>query len=298
MNGLARSLKDVSPRWARTGANVVTRGYGMATAGWRPMPDFLLVGTKRGGTTSLWNNLTAHPSILPMFPAVRGRKSTDFFFAGSDHTERWYRSHFHTGAYRTRVARRVGGHVATGEASPLYMWDPRIPPRIKALVPAVKVLVVLRDPVDRAYSHYLERVGQDEERLDFRDALAAEESRLAGEAEKMAADPRYHSVVRDWHSYRSRGIYAPQIRLLQELFAAEQLLILPSEGMYADEQSAFDRVCDFLGVRRHRFRTFQHHNKTAGRPMPRDVRDELVDFYRPHNEQLYTLVGEDYGWSR
>ncbi len=294
---VARRAKDMSPRWVKDVADAGTRAWGVATSGARPWPDFLLVGTKRGGTTSLWNNLVHHPCVLPMFPGVRGLKSTDWFFADDRHGERWYRSHFDTRQRRRRVSGREGSAVVSGEASPYYMWDPRIPPRIAATVPGVKVLVVLRDPVARAYSHYQERLGQGVETLAFGDALAAEDGRLSGELEHMLEDPGYHSTAHDWFSYRSRGVYEPQVRRLQDLFG-DRLLVLASESMYADEQATFDRVCDFLGVRRHGYARFEHHNKTRSDPMPASVRDDLTTFYAPHNEALYRLTGVDHGWSR
>jgi hypothetical protein len=93
-------LKDRSPRWAKDVANSVTRRYALATVSRRTRPDFLVIGAKRGGTTSLFNYLMMHPGILGLFPQSRGRKSSDFFFKNIDKGEDWYRSHFHTRSYR------------------------------------------------------------------------------------------------------------------------------------------------------------------------------------------------------
>lgn len=295
---IARRVKDASPRWVKDVSNTVTRTYGTRTAALRPLPDFLVVGTKRGGTTSLWNYLGAHPAVLPMFPAVRGRKSTDYFFADCTRDEAWYRSHFHTRAHRARLARRLQQPTVTGEASPYYMYDPRICARIRTTLPHAKIIILLRDPVDRAYSHYQERVGQGVEPLAFIDALRAEQTRLAGEAELMASDRTYHSTAHDWFSYRDRGVYHLQVRRFLDAFAREQVLVLPSEDLYRDPQASFDVVSHFLGLQCFALPTFPRHNHLPVEPMEDPVRRELTAFFAPHNARLYELVGRDYGWSR
>jgi hypothetical protein len=294
----SRKAKDASPRWVKDVANLATRSYAVATASVRPLPDFLIAGTKRGGTTSLWNYLVRHPAVLPMFPGVRGRKSTDYFFGNDAHDQRWYRSHFHSRPYRSRLSRRLHQRVVSGEASPYYMMDPRICERIRAVAPDVKLIFLLRDPVLRAYSHYQERVGQGTEVLSFEQALAAEEPRLAGELPRMLTDPKYHSEAHDWYTYRSRGVYHSQLAPFLQAFPAVHVLVLPSEDLYRDPQPTFDVVCQFLGLNPLPLDSFERHNYIPISPMGAGVRRELEDFYAPHNEQLYAMVGRDYGWGR
>jgi hypothetical protein len=111
-------LKDLSPRWVKDVANAFTRSYGLASAPLRPAPDFLIVGTKRGGTTSMFSYLLRHPGVLGLFPQSRGKKSTDYFFKETGRGESWYRSHFHTSVYRSRLAKRLGYAPVGGEAAP------------------------------------------------------------------------------------------------------------------------------------------------------------------------------------
>lgn len=289
-------IKGSSPRWAKDAANWGTRRYGMATAGWRPLPDFLIVGTKRGGTTSMWNWLVEHPAVLPMFPAVRGKKSSDYFFDGGAAGERWYRSHFPTQAYRSRMARRLGHRVVTGEASPLYMYDPRICAQVADLMPDVRVIIQLRNPVKRAVSHWQERVEQGVEPLGFEAALAAEQQRTDGELDRMLADPRYYSKEFDWYGYRHRGIYAPQVSQWLSTFSADQILFVISEEFSADEQSVMNTVSDFLGVPRYQRTAYPRHNLSPKVSIDPAVLTELAEFYRPHNQELYQLLGRDLGW--
>ena len=283
-------------RGLRESAKSVIRAAGTATARLRPPPDFLVIGTKRGGTTSLWNWLLQHPACLPMVPARQHLKSNHYFYWHFDRGPGWYAGFFPTGATRRLAARRAGGPVVTGEASPYYMFDPRVPARVAAQLPQAKIVILLRDPVDRAASHHRERTRAGVEPLAFADALAAEEGRLAGELERIAADPFYYSRPHDWYSYRSRGIYAPQVAAWQAVVPPERMLIVQSEEMYADPRGAFDTVTDFLGVGRIEDLQARRYNYHQHEDMPASVRAELTEFYRNHNRELFELIGRELSW--
>ena len=291
-------LKDRSPRWLKDVANVSTRAAALATVSQRPTPDFLITGTKRGGTTSLYNYLLMHPGVLGLFPQSRGKKSTDWFFADNTRSEAWYRSHFHTERHRAQLADQLGYAPVGGEASPYYVWDPRIAPKVKALAPEVKSIFLVRDPVERAWSHYQERTQNGVEPLSFADALDAEERRLAGEPERMAADPGYHSTAHDWYSYRSRGVYLPQLQNWLQHFDAHQVLVVRSEDMYADVQGVVDRVSDFLGLGHSTLPTTKPFNASHHKSsVPEPIRSELARFYAPHNAALESFVGQTFDWT-
>lgn len=297
MSRLTR-YKELSPRAAKDVANWATRSYGVATAARRSNPDFLVIGTKRGGTTSLFNYLLMHPGILGLFPQLRGRKSTDYFFKNYGEGEQWYRSHFHTARFRERVESRLGYPPVSGEASPYYLWDPRIAARVQALAPGTKAIALLRDPVERAWSHYQERCQNGVEPLTFEEALAAEGRRTDGELEAMASDPAYYSEAHDWYSYRARGVYLPQLENWVSAFPRDQLLVLRSEDMYADVQAVFEDVCRFLGLPTVELPTRRTFNASARAPMPEPAREELSDFYAPHNARLADWLGRDVGWDQ
>lgn len=294
--GITARAKDRSPRWVKDVANAATRAYAVRTADRRHLPDFLIIGTKRGGTTSLWNYLIQHPLVMPMFPASRGLKSPWYYYVNYARGDRWYRSHFATERELDRVEARHSVRPVTGEACPYYMYYPPVPERVRARTPDVKIIVTLRDPVKRAYSHYWERVGEGVEDLSFEDALAAEPERLRGEREKMAADPLYYSRAHDFYSYRDRGVYRPQLEQWFSVFPRERFLIMAAEDLYRDEQAAVDRVTEFLGLPAHPLRAAQRHNHLPAPPMNERTKAELADFYRPHNKALFELLGEEYDW--
>lgn len=289
-----RVLKDQSPRWLKDVANVTTRAFGMATASARPLPDFLVVGAKRGGTTTLWNAMLGHPQVLGMFPEVRGLKSNEWFF-DRRRSQRWYRSHFHTRRHRAARERQVGRTVV-GEASPYYMYGPHIPGHLRQVVPHAKLVVLLRDPVERAFSHYQERRKEGVEWLGFEDALAAEQDRLAEDADLRRDDPTHYSRAHDFFSYRDRGVYLPQVQRLQLHFPEEQLLVRISEDLYRDPTRVLDDVASFLGIDPFPAQPVEHHNRIPRAPMPDHVRAELASFYAPWNQRLAEHLGVELPW--
>ena len=288
-------LKRVVPAGGKEAAGAALRAWGRATAALRPLPDFLIVGTKRGGTTSLWNYLLQHPGVLPMFPSAANRKSPHYFYWHYDRGPGWYRSHFATGATRLAASRRTGGPVVTGEASPNYLYDPRVPSRVAELMPAATIVVLLRDPVERAYSHYKERTREGVEKLSFEEALAAEPGRLAGEVERMEDDPYYYSRPRDWYAYRDRGLYLPQLQGWLKYFPSA--LVLRSEDLYADPAAITRQVTDRLGLEPAPLREATRFNYRPAKGMPAAARAELSAFYAPHNRALADYLGRDLGWT-
>ena len=291
------TVKDASPRWLKDLANKATRAYATHTASMRPVPDFMVIGTKRGGTTSMFRYLLMHPGILGLYPQSRGKKGTEYFFRHTAQDDAWYRSHFHAEPYRRMRERRLGYRPLSGEASPYYLWDPRVAGRVHAVAPNIKAIVLLRDPVKRAWSHYQERVANGVEPLDFGEALRSESDRLDGELEKMLADPHYYSAAHDFYSYRARGEYLPQLQNWFSYFDQSQVLILRSEQMYDDVQATLDRVSDFLGLPRHELPTTKTFNSGARRPFDPAIRAELTEYFAAPNRALEEYLGIPLHWS-
>ncbi|MFC4058767.1 sulfotransferase domain-containing protein [Planomonospora corallina] len=297
---MARSLlaqaKDRSPRWMKDAVNAATRAYAVRTADRRHLPDFLIIGSKRGGTTSLWNYLVRHPLVMPMFPESREIKSPWYFYVNYARGDAWYRSHFATERRLDRLERRYGVRPLTGEACPYYMYYPPVAERVRERMPDVKVVISLRDPVRRAYSHYWERVDAGTETLGFEEALAAEPERLRGEAERMAADPYYYSRAHDFFSYRDRGVYLPQVERWLRLFPRENILIIAAEDLYRDERGTVAEVVRFLGLPQWELPVADRHNHLPAPPMNPGTAAALADFYRPHNEGLFQLLDRKFPW--
>lgn len=270
-------------------------GYGVQTSGRRPLPDFLIIGTKRGGTTSLWNYLIQHPLVPRLFPAWN-TKSTHYFEEHWRRGEAWYRSHFPTTRQREVLQRRHGGPVRAGEAAPLYMFHPLAAARVAALMPSVKLVVLLRDPVERAYSHWKERRTHGIEPLEFAAALAAEQERTEGERERLIAEPEYFSEAYDWYTYRARGRYLEHLEPWLDRFDPAQFLFLPSEDLYRDARGTYRRTLEFLGLPAYDLASFKVYNDRRSAPLDPALRAELTAYYRPYNDALRRRLGMELDW--
>lgn len=294
-----RAIKRRIPKPVKRAVRSALRSYGVQTSRSRPLPDFLVIGTKRGGTTSVWNWLVRHPHVAPMFPSTQQIKSPHYFDINFTRGERWYRSHFPTRSALTRAARKTGFRPLCGEASPYYMFHPLAPERVAKTIPDVKLIVTLRNPVDRAYSNYWERLGSHAEDLPtFEEAIDAEEDRLDGEVQKILADPSYYSVHHDSHSYLARGRYLEHLEPWLSLFDAGQILILPMEEITKSAAATYVRIQEFLGLPVVEIPELPHHNKLPVEPMNPDTRARLVEYYRPHNAALQERLGTIFAWDR
>lgn len=215
-----------------------------ATAGNRVLPDFVIVGAQKAGTTSLYNYLGQNPAVVPL-----RSKELHFF---DNHLARgldWYRSRFCTSEELDAASATAGSPAQTGEATPFYMFHPLAPKRMQRVIPDARLLLVLREPTERAYSHYQHERRKGVEALSFEEAIAAEGDRLAGELAERGVtafdDPRSHQRHA---SYDARGHYAEQLERIIEYYPRDQLLVVLSDDLFVDQQRTYDRVCEFLGL--------------------------------------------------
>jgi hypothetical protein len=245
-------------------------------------PGYLVIGTKRGGSTSVSEWIAEHPQVAP----CRTGKGSHYFDVNHHRGEAWFRSAFPPPAPPWRI---------TGEGSPYYMFHPLAPQRIAEALPEVKLIAVLRDPVERAWSHHKYEAARGKEELSFEDALDAEPTRLAGERERMIADPSYDSYEYRYHAYLARGHYAEQLAHLGEFFPQDQILVLKSEDLFAHPSEQLARVWDFLGLDQVVLDGLRAHKVGASSSsIPEAVAQRLSDYYAPHNDELFRRTGIDF----
>lgn len=273
-------------KWALT-------SWGLVTSPLRLLPDFIVIGAQRAGTTSLYRYLIQHPSARGALPA----KGVHYFDTSFEKNDAWYRAHFPTRLTRRYVALRNGTELVTGEGSPYYIFHPHSPQRIADLLPHVKLIAMLRNPVDRAYSHHQHEVARGFEHLTFEEALDREQERLAGEVEKMRRDPLYVSFGHQHHSYLARGLYGEQIKLWHSFFPRDQLLILKSESFFADPGRELERVQRFLGLPAWSPRAYERYNALPRDSMRPETRERLAEYFALPNRLLFDYLGLDYGWN-
>lgn len=269
------------------------RRFGVATSELRGLPDFLIVGAKRAGTTSLWNSVVRHPNVLPMFPARMHIKGTAFFTTNHGRGLRWYRSHFPLRVNRAVRARVDGVRPVAGEATPYYLFHPLAAGRAARVAPEARIVVILRDPVDRAYSQYRERVRHRAETLSFEAALDAEEERLRGEEDRIRRDDGYVSFAHEHLSYVEQGRYAGMIERWLEAYPRERFLFLLNEDLDRDPSGQLNRFVDFLGLPPRSPSEVPRDNYHPGEPMDPSIRARLAETFAGDNRRLAALLGMD-----
>jgi len=287
----AQAVWQRLPQPARDAAKSAWALYAGLTSRNRVLPGFLIIGTQRGGTTSLYNYLVQHPSVAHALT-----KELRFFDINYAKGVDWYRSRFPSRGHLQRMKRAGSADPVVGEASPDYLFDPHVPNRVAETLPDTKLIVLLRHPVDRAFSHYWHQVKRGHERLTFDQAVAAEEGRLAGELERMLADPAYVSYERHHHSYVARGMYVEQLEAWAKLFPRDRFLIEQSEDLFADPSSVFKRTLRFLGLPDYDLPAYETFNAFGSGRMDPDLRARLAKLFQPHNERLYEFLDRNLGW--
>jgi hypothetical protein len=257
------------------------------TAGDRALPDFLVIGAMRAGTTSLHDLIGSHPQVAEAI-----RKEVHFFDLNFERGPDWYRAHFP----RAEMLRRTGR--ITGETSPYYLFHPAAPARAAGLLPDARIIAVLRHPVDRAYSHYWHTVRHGVEPLVFEAALAREVDRLEKDEPRFIEAPRYSGLVHQHHSYRSRSIYADQLARWLDRYPRSQVLVLEQRRFFADPRAGSRRLFDFLGLdlEPHSALSPGRLNEADYPPLAPETRRDLLAFFAPHNARLFELLGESFDW--
>jgi hypothetical protein len=215
-------------------------------------------------------------------------KEVHYFDLHPERSVAWYRSHF---------AKRRSKKTLTGEATPYYLFHPLAPQRCAAVVPEARLLVLLRNPIERAHSHHNHECALGYEDRDFADALRLEPARLKGEEDRMRGDMRYRSFAHQHHSYLARGRYAEQLARWREYFPPERMLVEASDRFFEDPAEFVRRVQGFLDLPESIPASFEARNARSYPLIDPATRGWLLDYFAPHNERLYESLGRDLGWN-
>ena len=256
-------------------------GWRVATAKLRMLPAFLIVGAMKSGTSSLFNYLSRCDGVAPPY-----RKEMHYFGPGlrAGRSEAWYRAHF--------PIRRPG--TITGEATPDYCVEPGAAEAIHAMMPHARIIFVLRDPVERAISHYFHEVRMGRETLPIEDAMRLEERRLdaARRAGPAGVETSMHA------NYAARGRYHEQVARYFSLFTEERVLVVNSRTLFEDPAECYAAITAFLGLPPQDVGdSFPARNQGGNRTeVPSEVRSYLADQFEVHDAKLWALLGREMAW--
>ena len=176
------------------------------------------------------------------------------------------------------------------------MPNPIAPQRTIELTPDVKLIVMLRNPVDRAYSHYQHRFGRGRETRTFEEVVETDKEVLKDGWSGLPAND-YKRLGHLHYSYLPRGFYADQIKTWMDVFPKEQFLFIRAEDFFSDTQAIYDEVLAFLGLSEHGLQKEKRHNVGKyTQSMSAATRQDLVEYFHPHNQRLSEHLGRDFGW--
>lgn len=235
--------------------------------------SFVICGTQKGGTTALADQLRLHPNLF-----IPAQKELHFF---DDESRDWSKPNY---TDYHRLFNSATAHQHWGEATPIYMYWDTAPARIWNYNPDMRLIVILRNPITRAYSHWAMERRRGAESMDFGSALSKEAERC------LEARPLQHRVF----SYQDRGFYCHQLRRLWRLFGRDTLLVLRQEELRQEPQASLNRVCDHLGVDRiEAEERMERHVGSYPEPMPTHLYEQLRQVFWHEICQLETLLDWD-----
>lgn len=270
--------RRVLGRWIRNSKHLwplYDMPYRYITSPARSLPDWYIIGAPKCGTTSLHDYIIQHPDIDPCMS-----KEPCYYNGWYDYGQYYYRAQFPS---------RSRGRI-TGESTTSYLAHPLVAQRMHSLTPHAKIIVMVRNPADRAYSQYhMMRRSEVETAPTFEVALTYEEQR---QREYERGDMNEHI----WHMYRGNGMYAYHLTRWHPYFPVDKMLIINYDDFASRPQSVLDRVWNHLGVRPLHIPARRPLNVGKYPPMRQDTRDELIEYFRPHNKQLSHLIKQKFDW--
>lgn len=260
------------------------------------LPDFYIIGAAKCGTTSLYDYLSYHPDVFSAFG-----KELHYFEELHSRGINWYKVCFPTKFEKFFHTNFSHQKFITGEATPRYIDNPHVPKRIKSVTPNAKFILMLRNPIDRAFSHYIMLKNnkiKDLEPLTFEDAIEKEQERIEEEFHKMEINSAYHSEDYYLYGYLDRGIYVKKLEKWFEYFSPDQFLIINSEDFFNNPSKIYEDTVKFLNLRSWKLKSFKAKKvgKYKGRQMELKTRKKLAKFFNPYNEELFKLIGKNFDW--
>ncbi len=294
---LVDRLKPMTPKSVLRTIRSVRMRARLSTPAARVPPDFLVLGAQRCGTSSLYKYLGRHPQIAPSL-----RKEVGYFSASYGEDATWYLAHFPM-AIRRQLMQRVGRQLLAFEATPDYLLHPLAPARVQALLPDARFVVLLRDPAERAFSHYLHMQRLGFEARTFEQAIETETETIAADLARIHLDAGHNPKRFHRYSYLARGRYVEQLERWMGCFPRSRFLILDSAALYSDPEATYQEILRFLSLPMWSPKEFSNHSYVgkaapAAPAMEPGLRRHLAEHFGEANQGLADLAGRDFPWNR
>lgn len=280
---LDKEGRDIMKNFLKKMKHVILKRhvYGWSSP-FRVLPNLVVIGVVRSGTTSLYHYLGQHPCIIKSAYDELG-----YFDSNYELGLNWYRSLFPS-KFQKRKIEKANGVFWSYDVTPFYIYNEKVPKRIHEILPNIKLIVILRNPVDRAYSNYF--LGNQEKK--FEDVIIDEKKIIEGI--DLTNEEEYYKFVHT--SMLARGFYAEQLERWYKVFSKEQILIIKSEEFATETNKIMNEVFQFLELEKCNIQDVSKKNKIHYQPMKKETKKDLIEYFRPYNKKLYSLVGRDFDW--
>jgi len=282
-------LKSPKPSYKRFYHLFVKRHFYGITSPLRVLPDFFGIGAGRTGTTSLYYYLDQHPSL-----SKSAYDELGFFDVNFHLGLHWYRSLFPSIFTKFRIKSKTNFFM-TYDITPFYIRRPWVARRMKKLFPESKLIIILRNPVDRTYSHYYLSTKSGETRT-FEEVIEEDMNDISEWSIDSKDD--YYFATQVENSKLARGFYVEQLLVWFELFSKNQILIISSEEFASNTKNVMNDIFQFLNLPEYEIPNIEKVNVSKYSKMNPETRKILIEFFKPYNEQLYKFLNRKFDWDK
>ena len=255
------------------------------TSSFRVLPDFFVIGVVRSGTTSLFHYLGQHPNIENASYDELGYFDDNYHLG-----ENWYKSLFPTKSTKRKIQNKHGKFL-TFDDTPFYVYNPLVIKRILSDFPNSKIIVSLRNPIDRAFSNYNLLVNPE---YTFEETIDLEINEIKNLNVELNDDS--YLVDEFYEKILTRGFYAKQLKLWYDSFPKNQILVISSEELASNTNNVLNDIFNFLEISDFQINDLTKQNVRKFPPMNKETRLRLIEFFKPYNQELYNLVNRNFNW--
>jgi hypothetical protein len=266
--------------------------FRIITSSIRVLPDFILFGGTRSGVMTLTKYIQEHPNVYTV-------RNVHFFEYTSSNKVEWYKRHFPTNFYKNYFKLKHKQKLVVGESTGTYLFHSEVSKRIKEHIPNVKLIVMLKNPIKTIYSRYYVFRNEGLESSSFEDVIKMEMERIKIGDERNELrinNPEFGHIVN--FNYLRHCYYAEKLKNWLKEFKKEQILILTNDEFNTDIDKTLKKTFEFLDLPNHTIKNKIKHNVGKYPKMHESTRKLLVDYFRPHNQELYNLIGKELDWDK
>ena len=289
-NNQIENIKPIKKIYQKIFHGLIKRHYYYLSSPLRVLPECFVIGVVRSGTTSLYHYLGQHPCIGPSAYDEIGYFDENYHLGIN-----WYKSLFPTKFTRDKIIKKHGKFL-TYDVTPFYIYNPLVTRRIFESFPQAKIISNLRNPIDRAYSNYIIMLQDGDTTKTFEEIVKMEMDEI--DKSKSKLNDESYIVDTFYENLLARGFYANQLEVWFEKFQKNQLLMISTEDLAQKTDQVLTKVFEFLDLPYFKIRDFTKQNKREYPLMKDETRKLLIEFYKPHNEKLYSLINQHFDWDK